>query len=888
MAGTPEVKVRIAADNKDLDAGLAGAGRSLGDFGAKIPLIGAAVAAAGAAVAAFAKGAVDEAAKAEVGMVRLGTAVSNAGGDFRKLSPDIEATVGKVMKLSTATDDDLRGALTNMIAISGDVSGSMKNLSLVTDVAAYSGKSLEESAKLVGKAMTGNTKALSEFGNEVKLAEDPMEALRLTVSGFAEREANTFTGSLQQINNQWGEFQEAVGKAILGGGEASAMADGLAGVLANLVGWVEKNESSFVLVKDAVFGAVGALFDVGKAIYDVVQPALGPVMKGLFVALMVSLNTATLGVRTLTGFFKGLAGSTLESLGTIVEKGGKLLRIFGVDVVAETGASIKEYGRNLSTSAKDQVADAQATYAQGMGRLFGDRRDATRDIETFEAGHQRRVTGIHEDGHEKRLTKAQEKAELMKLYMERANEIFAATTKALEESTRPTLRDMKADWSAIDEKVKQAATSIRLSKDETKFLAEAKDLVRERQEKILKDAEATKQKFHEQVDKARSLGESFLGLAQSAGALDDKAASTLRSVIQMGTDLAKFGFASPQGVLAVVSGLAQLIGGWGSSPAEQARKEAHLKNTRALEELSKDFGDYTGSASGRTFQGVTDTLGGLFKDAPNGRFVGQAELSSALRASGLTYGDAKKLAEKYGIDVDTDQMGWFRLFQVLKTRQFGAAGNFTDQLASLEDSFGVLGVEDADDKLKQFGEFLDQNVPALKGALGNTSTKGGRDAAVARLKALYTASITGKLAPAEYGKASPSQFRQIVSTLLQMLGTADGFLSTAQTVTPTPGPTPTDSGPLPDGSTKDNRPKTGTGLTTNGMAAPTFAGGSMAFDGLSLGGGATIGTMNNNVTLNVQSHPDESAAEYAERVATIVADRLGTRYLRQQSALGIV
>lgn len=899
MAGTPEVKVRIAADNKDLDSGLAGAGRSLGDFAGKIPLVGAAVAAAGAAVAAFARGAVDEAAKAEVGMVRLGAAVTNAGGDFRRLSPVLEETVGRVQKLSTATDDDLRAALTNMITISGDVSGSMKNLSLVTDVAAFSGKSLEESATLVGKAMTGNVKALSQFGNEVKLANDPLQALRDKVAGFAEKEANTFTGSLQRINNQWGEFQEAVGKAILGGGEASAMADGLAGVLANLVGWVEKNEDSFVMVRDAVVGAAGALLSVGRAVYDVVQPALGPVLKVVFGALLVSLNTATLGVRTLAGFFKGLAGDALQSLGTIVEKGGKLLKVFGIDVVAESGASIREFGTNLKLSASDQVAAAQATYRDGMARLFGQRQDATRQTERLESDHQSTVTAIHEEGGQKRLTKAQEKAELMKYYMSQANEIFAATTRALEESTRPTLRDMKADWSAIDEKVKEAAKSIGITTDAQKELAEAGESVRKKQLDILDAADKSRQKFRDTVDSTESIALSLVGVATQMGKIDQTAATALTSVINMGASIAKFGIGSPEGILSVINGLSTLIGGWGSSPAEQARKAAHIANTRALEELSKDIGDYTGSTSGRTFQGVLGALGGLVGDVDPSQLSAagklafsariKAGLPAALQEAGVTENDARALAAKYNIDVDKDPLGWYKLFQVLKTRSFGSATNFSDQLSALEEGFGILGIDDADDQLAQFGDFLDKNVPALKGVLGDTSTKGGRDAAIARLKALYTASITGKLSPLEYGKASPTQFRQIISTVLRMLGNADGFLSTAQPTEPTPAPNPTGGGTLPSGPSKDTRPIGGVGTSglISGGVTPTVGAGSGSFVGLELGG-ATIGTQNNTVTLNVQAHPDESAAIYAERVAALVSAQLGQKYKTQRAALGLV
>jgi hypothetical protein len=155
-----------------------------------------------------------------VQMARLGVAVRNSGGDFQKLRPQLEETVASVMRMSTATDDELREALTRMITVSGDVEASQRNLSLVTDLAAFKQIELSEASDIVAKAMTGNTTALNKMGIAGKESAVVLENLRAVVAGFAAEEASTFQGSLTRINNQWGEFQEAVGNAILAGGEA--------------------------------------------------------------------------------------------------------------------------------------------------------------------------------------------------------------------------------------------------------------------------------------------------------------------------------------------------------------------------------------------------------------------------------------------------------------------------------------------------------------------------------------------------------------------------------------------------------------------------------------------------------------------------------------------
>ena len=94
-------------------------------------------------LAKFFKDSIAQAAEAEQGWSRLQTAVENLGGNFARLRPEIDETVKSQQRLTVYTDDELRAALTQMIAITGDYRGSLGNLSTAVGVAAQQQIGLE-------------------------------------------------------------------------------------------------------------------------------------------------------------------------------------------------------------------------------------------------------------------------------------------------------------------------------------------------------------------------------------------------------------------------------------------------------------------------------------------------------------------------------------------------------------------------------------------------------------------------------------------------------------------------------------------------------------------------------------------------------------------------
>jgi hypothetical protein len=114
------------------------------------------------------------------------------------------------------SDDDAASAFANLVNISGDYTGSLKNLSLAADVAAAKQMDIQDAATLVGKVMAGETGMLKRYGIVVAENADAMQALRDKFTGFAEKDAGTLEGRIHSIANAWDNVKEAVGRALVG------------------------------------------------------------------------------------------------------------------------------------------------------------------------------------------------------------------------------------------------------------------------------------------------------------------------------------------------------------------------------------------------------------------------------------------------------------------------------------------------------------------------------------------------------------------------------------------------------------------------------------------------------------------------------------------------
>jgi hypothetical protein len=224
--------------------------------------IGAAFAAAFALdkIRAFGAASVRAAMEAEQGWARLGATLRSAGVDLEQQRARIEAAAQGIVAGSVFDDDAVVAGLERMTSLTGDYEGSLARLGLVSNLAADQQISFEEASERVAKIMNGGTRELKAYGLEALGAERGLAVLDERLGGRAAAQAATFSGQLQILNRDWGEFQEAVGNAMIAGTQGTTVMGTLRGVLATLTGAVQNNQEGFAaFVRNGINLTVGAL-----------------------------------------------------------------------------------------------------------------------------------------------------------------------------------------------------------------------------------------------------------------------------------------------------------------------------------------------------------------------------------------------------------------------------------------------------------------------------------------------------------------------------------------------------------------------------------------------------------------------------------------------------
>ena len=215
------------------------------------------------ALVRFGKESVRIAAESEAIWTRLGHAVENVGVSFAQARPQVAALARAMQDVTKVGDEDFASILTELITFSGDYARSLANVGVVADLAAAKQLDFRTAAQLVGKAMIGEVSTLKRYGVVVKEGEDAIEALRKQFRGFAQSEARTWEGKVAQLANEWGDFRQAIGEALIAGAGGTSILDRLIGVVKNLTTWVDANKLAFERWGNAF---VDVLDRVGRAL----------------------------------------------------------------------------------------------------------------------------------------------------------------------------------------------------------------------------------------------------------------------------------------------------------------------------------------------------------------------------------------------------------------------------------------------------------------------------------------------------------------------------------------------------------------------------------------------------------------------------------------------
>jgi hypothetical protein len=219
-------------------------------------------------VGEFVKGSVEAAAESQAAWARVSAAVNNTGVSFRNVQGDLKETFAKVAEGTRFSEMQVSDAFATVLNVTNDYSGSLKNLTLIQNLAIAKQIDLNTAATIVGKAMEGQTTLLKRYGIIIKDGADAIEELNKRMKGFAEEDGKSLQGRLAMISKEWEELKIALGEAITGSNTAADSAGKLVNALKGFTDWIEHNRGNIHGFIDDIGHMAGAIVDAKNLITD--------------------------------------------------------------------------------------------------------------------------------------------------------------------------------------------------------------------------------------------------------------------------------------------------------------------------------------------------------------------------------------------------------------------------------------------------------------------------------------------------------------------------------------------------------------------------------------------------------------------------------------------
>jgi hypothetical protein len=212
---------------------------------------------------------------AELQSRKLANSIANSAEMSDGAQQRFEELAKSIQRVTTADGDAIVGMQSLLVQFGLTEEQVTALTPLVVDLSQKMGIDMESAGKAVAKAATGSTTALRKMGisvDDTKNGGDAfantMDALAGTVGGFAEKEAETFSGKIDRLKVSLEDLQEGVGSGVVdvfGGmvGGLTSVSDKLAEVDPNL----QNSAGQFMGLATAGIGVAGALsFVAGQTI----------------------------------------------------------------------------------------------------------------------------------------------------------------------------------------------------------------------------------------------------------------------------------------------------------------------------------------------------------------------------------------------------------------------------------------------------------------------------------------------------------------------------------------------------------------------------------------------------------------------------------------------
>lgn len=714
-------------------------------------------------------GAIEEAQTSRVAMGQLELAVTNSGASWKKMAPEIEGTITKLARFSKFGDDELASTLQSMVLKTGDAAWAQKNLGQAADLAAAANIDLEKAGAALAQAHEGHTKALFKLIPELKGASNWQEMLASKTEGAAEAQMRQL-GPVAAIQKQLGEFAESIGKAILGSSGFEETGFKVADMLANMASWIDENAR-----KAGPF--VEAMIEIGKSVLEALTPVWTilktvamPILK-LVVGTLVEMGYA---LRAGTIFWEEVAGKILQVVGTIYEKGGKLLKAFGITVVEGVGKSMRELGERMDTEASDRWDKLVVDQKAFIAKVRSGGEQMVNDVGQQEKQKQGIVKQSLDE--QEKATKAAKKEEekAWKEYLKAVKE----THDEFDKMSLSTHEIAKKLGPAVEKALSTAPVdAFNRTQREVKELADkAFKAITDGEKPSVSTFENLRARIRLSGVSLEQMARTTLDAASAFGVLDDSTRRALESAISLAVAVTKLSSSKggaqdiASAITSAASLMSQMIGNDGG------RKKLIAENTEAINRNSKKLDSLSLDVSGETFAKVQSALGSVVDVIKGGRGAkNTTDVLAALQAQGVGMGDLKKVAEQLGIRIFSDSGalsvdGLKQLFEMMGLVNMGSFGtDYASRREAMLKGFELRGASGATQlaSLAGLGGSFSQLLDGIydPNNLGATRTK---------LLGLFDQMNAGGFAPSQLGGLTSREFLDFITDLIQRIDALAG------------------------------------------------------------------------------------------------------------------
>lgn len=351
------------------------------------------------------------AAEEEVGVARLGAAVTASGADWGNAQTAIEAYLASEANRVALDDGVGRDALTRLTTATGDYKQAMDLLPLAIDLAAAKQIPLATAAELVGKVAEGNTGVLGRYGivlGEGATATEALTAMQQKFGGQGEAFAGTFEGQQQRMGIAMGNLKETIGTLVLP--IMTRLAEGAADLATRALPYIEagitKVQPFFTWLGGFVQGTVDVLVNLAQQAIPWVQGALAAVQP-FFENVWAVIQTGIGWLQNLVGSLGG-AEDSLGGVGAIVDRLGTLwdviwsrMQVVFAPIIADMTRLLKNISADAQTFFLDKFAFIKDWFQDNMpliqevvATVMGGIRAALTAIGAFWESHGQAVMGI--------------------------------------------------------------------------------------------------------------------------------------------------------------------------------------------------------------------------------------------------------------------------------------------------------------------------------------------------------------------------------------------------------------------------------------------------------------------------------------------------------------